>query len=250
MRMKHYFDISRFWLLLKMETTRSRKGVLMTLIIILGISFFLGLLLTPVLEPGLIYYSHSSGYGFMMLIAGFILSGMAFRDMGNPLKRANYFMLPVSMFERFLVMWLLTSIGWVVLFTMVYSLYTLFANVAGQLIYSHLTYETFHPLSPFAVTIMKYYIVLQGIFLAGAAHFRGYAFPKTLLTLVLFAAVCGGMVYLILRSNFHFDWETDPDAFTGMAIDHVWSVLEWMFWWLLAPLSWLITYLGLKEQEV
>jgi hypothetical protein len=186
----------------------------------------------------------------MMLIAGFILSGMAFRDMGNPLKRANYFMLPVSMFERFLVMWLLTSIGWVVLFTMVYSLYTLFANVAGQLIYSHLTYETFHPLSPFAVTIMKYYIVLQGIFLAGAAHFRGYAFPKTLLTLVLFAAVCGGMVYLILRSNFHFDWETDPDVFTGMPIDHVWSVLEWMFWWLLAPLSWLITYLGLKEQEV
>lgn len=248
--MKHHFDISRFWLLLKMEIIRNRKGVYMTLVIVLGISFFLGLLLTPVLEPALIFYTHSSGYAFLMLTTGFILSGMAFRDLGNPLKRANYLMLPVSNLERFLVMWLLTSIGWVVLFTLVYTIYSLFANTVGQIIFSHITYEKFQPVGPFAVKIIQYYLVLQGIFLAGAAQFRGYPFPKTLLTIVLFAAVCGGIAYLIMKDSFDFDWETDPDAFTGMPVEYVWNIIEWMFWWLLAPLSWLITYLGLKEQEV
>ncbi len=248
--MKQYFEISRFWLLLKMEMIRNRKGVYMTLVIVLGISFFLGLLLTPVLEPGLIHYKHSSGYAFLMLTAGFIMSGTAFRDLGNPLKRVNYLMLPVSTFERFLVMWLLTSIGWVVLFTFIYSVYTLFANAVGQLIFSHITYEKFEPVGPFAIKMMKYYFVLQGIFLAGAAQFRGYPFPKTLLSLVVFAAVCGGITYLIMKGSFDFDWETDPDVFAGMPVEVIWNIMEWMFWWLLAPLSWLIAYLGINEQEV
>jgi hypothetical protein len=57
-------------------------------------------------------------------------------------------------------------------------------------------------------------------------------------------------MYFILKGLFDFDIGSDPDPFAGMASGQIWNILQWMFWWLLAPLSWVITYLGLKEQEV
>lgn len=223
---------------------------MMALAIIIGILFFLGLLLTPVFEPGLTYFEHSSGYAFTLLTGGFILSSMAYRDLGNPLKRYNYLTLPVSTLERFLSMWLLTSIGWVFLYTFIYALYSLFANAIGQVIFTHITFETFNPLSGYAFKFMKYYVVLHGIFLAGAAEFRGFALPKTLLALVIFGAVCGGITYLIMKGYFDVEYTLEPDLFAGMPVSQIWKVIQWMFWWLFAPISWIITYLGLKEQEV
>lgn len=97
---------------------------------------------------------------------------------------------------------------------------------------------------------MKFYFVLQGIFLAGAAYFKGYSFPKTLLTLVLFGAVCGGIAYLIMKDMFDIECVSDPDLFIGMPAYQIWIAVQWIFWLLLAPLCWVIAYLGLKEQEV
>lgn len=250
MHLKNYFEVKRFWLLLKMEMTRSRKGVIMTLGIAFGFLFFLGLLLSPVFEPAMMVFEHSSGYAFTMLIAGFILSSMAFRDLGNPLKRQNYLTLPVSAFEKFLSMWLLTSLGWIGIYTVFFTVYTWFASFIGEIVYNHLTFEKFQPLGMFSVNTMKYYFVLQGIFLAGAAQFRGFAFPKTVLTLVIFGAICAGIIYLLMKGYFQYDWEAEPDPFTDMPVHQVWKIMRWMFWWLLAPLSWVITYIGLKEQEV
>jgi len=36
----------------------------------------------------------------------------------------------------------------------------------------------------------------------------------------------------------------------GTAVYQLWQVIIWLFWWVLPPLCWVITYLGLKEQEV
>ncbi len=250
MNLKNYFNISRFWLLLKMEMSQSRKGVLMTLVIIFGFLFFMGLLLTPLIDPSLVVYENSIPFAITLLAGGFILSSLGFRDLNSTLRRYRYLTLPVSTFEKFLSIWLLTSVGWIVMYTILYTLYTLFANTVGQLLYSQLTFETFDPLGPFAFKFMKFYFVLHGIFLAGAAHFKGYAFPKTLLTLILFGAVCGLITYFIMKDMFNFEPASDSDLFTGMAVYQIWLVIQWIFWWLLAPLCWVITYLGLKEQEV
>ena len=188
MNLKNHFDISRFWLLLKMEINRSRKGVLMTLIITFGFLFFVGLLLAPVINPGMVVYEHSAQYAFTLLAGGFILSSLAFRDLGNNLRRYNYLTLPVSAFEKFLSMWLLSSFGWILLYTLIYTIYTVFANTIGQLLFHDIAFETFNPFGPFAFKFMRFYFVLHGIFLAGAAHFKGYPFPKTLLTLIIFVA--------------------------------------------------------------
>lgn len=250
MNLKNHFDISRFLLLLKMEISRSRKGVVMTLIIIFGFLFFVGLILAPIIDPSMIIYEHTIPYAFTLLAGGFILSSLGFRDLSNSLRRYNYLTLPVSAFEKFLSMWLLTSVGWILLYTITYTIYTLFANTIGQLLFHDITFETFDPLGPFAFKFIKFYFVLQGVFLAGAAHFKGYPFPKTLLTLILFSAFCGLITYLIMKDMFSFECTSESNPLIGMPVNNIWLVVQWLFWWLLAPLCWVITYLGLKEQEV
>ena len=250
MNLKKYFELSRFWLLLKIEISRSRKGLLMALTIIFGFLFIVGFLLAPILDPDLKIYEYTQGYTFMLLAGGFVLSSLAYRDLGNSLKRYNYLTLPVSAFEKFLSMWLLTSVGWILLFTLIYSVYSLIATPIGRLLFDDLTYVPFDPFGQTAIESMKFYFVLQGIFLVGATHFRGYALPKTLLTLVIFAAVCGGIIYLIMNDMFNIDMPSGTCPFADMSVGQMKIILEWMFWWLLAPLCWLITYMGLKEQEV
>jgi hypothetical protein len=250
MDIKNFFSISRFWLLMKMEMSRSRKGFFMALAIIFGAMFIMGLLLTPVFDPDLRIYEHTSGFAFTLLIGGFILSSLAYRDLGNELRRYNYLTLPVSSFEKFLSMWLLTSVGWILAYTLVYSIYTVLANAVGQIVFDHLTFVPFDPLGPESTRTMRFYFVLQGIFLAGAAQFRGYPFPKTLLVLVLVGAVGGVIMYLVMKGYLDFDMSSDPNLFDGMPSERFKNILVWMFWWLLAPLCWVLTYLGLREQEV
>lgn len=225
----------------------------MIFVVIFGFHFFIGLLLSNVLAENVIVYEHYTGYAFTILVGGFILSSMAYNDLGNTLKRYQYLMLPVSAFEKFLSMWLLTSIGWLVAITITFTLYTYLANAVGQVLFSHVRFEAFDPFAGFTISSMKYYFVLHGVFLVGAVHFRGYVLPKTLLALILYAAVCGSIAYVITRGVMDADVEeviSQEGALDGRPVLQLWKVVVWLFWWVLAPLSWVITWVGLKEQEV
>ena len=252
MKLKNYFDIRRFWLLLKLELYKSRKGILMTFVITFGMLFFIGMLFSILVEPNLIVYEHSTSYVFALLTGGFILSSLAFNDLGSTLKRYNYLTLPVSTFERFFCMWLLTSIGWIILFTITYTLYTIFANIIGPIIFKQIEFLSFKPWNELVFNSILFYFVLHGIFLVGAAKFKGYVFPKTLFVIILFTIISGFIAYFIMGDTFESDTEcfSDSNTMMGMPIHKIWMALQWMFWWVLAPLSWVVTYLSLKEKEV
>jgi len=252
MNLTTHFDPSRFWLLLKMELFRSRKGVLMTFVVTYGMLFFVDLLLTTMIEGNKLVHEHTESYAFMLLAGGFILSSLAFRDLGSTLKRHHYLTLPVSALERFICMWLLTSVGWISLFTFTYTAYTFIANPLGNLLFNHVIFKPFEPFGEFSISTMKYYFVLQGIFLVGAVHFRGYVLPKTLFVLILFAALCGVITYFLMRDVFMAEHECNGlecELLRGVGAHGIWKVAKGLFWWVLAPLSWLIAYLGIKEQE-
>jgi hypothetical protein len=239
-------------MLFKLEFFRSLKGLVMTLVISFGILYFLGLLMSPVFDPGLLVFDHLPGYAFVLIVGGFVLSSLAFSDLSNNLKRYRYLTLPVSTLEKFLCMWLLTTAGWIVLFTLFYSGYTVFANVTARILFKHMTFIAFDPLSADVANTIRYYIVFQGIFLAGSVHFKGYVLPKTLFTLIIFGAVCGAVIYFMMSDMFQAEVDSfsDPNTYKTMSVYKIWQVIVWLFWWLLAPLSWIITYLGLKEKEV
>jgi hypothetical protein len=252
MNLKNYFDPSRFWLLLKLELFRSRKGLLMTLVIIFGLLFFASLLYVCVVEKKEVFDQHPSNYIFHLMFGGFALSSLAFKDLGNTLKRYRYLTLPASTFEKFICMWLLTSIGWIVLFTFTYTIYTIIANAIGSALFSRMTFLAFEPLSDFSMTTMRAYFVLHGIFLVGAVYFKGYVFPKTALVLILFSTVVALLGYFIMGEEFmNHDCGVGRCAILDEVISHdIAAVMQWIFWWVLAPVCWLNAYWGLKEQEV
>lgn len=252
MDIKNYIEIPRLWLLLKMEFFRNRKGLIMTLVITFGL-LFVGFLLDVYFGYREVYDSHPGGFGLGLLLGGFILSSLSFNDLSDTLRRYNYLTLPASNLEKFISLWLLTSVGWIVLFTISFLGYTLIANSIAKILFSHVTFLPFEPLGEVTIQIIKIYFVVQGIFLAGAVHFRGYVFPKMLFTLILFAAVCGTLAYYILSDLFLMEHEckgTDCEILNGIVTNKMCRVVQLLFWWVLAPLSWVITYLGLKDQEV
>ncbi len=253
MALKNHFDLSRFWLLLKMELFKSRKGVLMTFVIVYGMLFFLDFLLSNFIDKGKLVHEHTGSYTFPLIVGGFILSSMAFGGLGSSLKRHQFLTLPVSSLERFLCMWLLTTVGWIASFTIAYSVYAVTVNQVGQAMFNNVTFRAFEPFGANTLTSIRYYFALQGIFLAGAVYSKGYALPKTLFALVVFFLICGVLTYLIMKDVFLAEHECNGlDCILLKRIDvhPVWAAAQWMFWWVLAPLTWVATYVGLNDQEV
>ncbi|MEO9806043.1 MAG: hypothetical protein ABJF04_22480 [Reichenbachiella sp.] len=252
MQLKNYFDINRFLKLLRLELFRSLRGIFIAFEITFGMLFFVGLLLSIILDDSMVFFEHGTGYAFTLIIGGFVLTSLSFNDLSDSLKSYSYLTLPASSFEKFLCMWLLTSIGWVVLYSFTYYIYTLAANPIGLMIDGNMKFENFDPLSEFAVSTMKYYFVLQGIFLVGAAHFKGYVFPKTVFVLILLAIVAGFLIYFSMADLLEEGEEclSEVSPLEGTTIYRIWLSAQWAFWWILAPLSWIIAYMGLKDREV
>lgn len=250
MNLNHHFDAKRFLLLLKMELFRSRRGTLIVFIIFCGLPF-IGPLAEPFFSDTKVFEAHHDNYAFTLVVGGFILSSLAFRDLTNTLRKYQYLTLPASNLEKYLSMWLLTSLGWIMACTFSFVLFAWIANFIGHILYSHVVYQAFDPFSKVPLNAVHAYFVLQGIFLVGAAHFKGYVFPKTLLAVMLFAVVCVAAGYLVMKDLLPFDdclSETNP--LIGTSSHKIWLVFEKVFGWVFPPVCWVTTYFGLKEQEV
>jgi hypothetical protein len=252
MSLTNYFNFSRFVQLLVLELRRSTKAVVITLVIIFDL-LLAGFILDNILNNYKVYNVHEGSYAFFLLLGGFIVSSLAFNDLGNPLRRHNYLTLPASTLEKFLSMWVLTCIVWMVVFTFLFILYSILANTIGYIFFKNTTYAAFAPLSVIPVNTMKYYFVLQGIFLVGAANFRAYSFAKTILTILITAVISGLIFYIILADLNQPYLECSLEKCNPVQVHSffiVWQVLKWLFWWALAPLCWVFAYIGLKDQEV
>lgn len=250
--MNQYFNLNRFISLLKLELYKSRRGILLTFVVTFGLHFFVGFLLSLLVEDHLTVYNHDENYAFSLMVGGFILSSLAFSDLSHPLKRPAYLLLPAAVLEKFLSMWLLTTVGWVLLYTITFTAYTWFVNGVGQAFFNGIQFEWFNPFGEVAIQTIGYYVVIQSIFLVGATQFKGYVLLKTLFVLVLLAMFAGSVAYMML-SGLPDTGEaclTDPGAFEASTVYRFWQVVKILFWWVLAPVAWLITYYGLKEKEV
>lgn len=244
-------DLSRLWLLLKLELFKNKRGIVITLAVIFGI-LFTGLLMKAYFGYKEVYESHEEDYAFTLITGGFIISSLAFKDLGTLLRRHNYLTLPASVLEKFLSMWLLTSVGWIILFSLCYIVYAFIANAAAHLLFSQVTFRAFEPFGNTVISAARSYFVMQGIFLAGAVHFKGYVLPKTILSLLLFAGLSGIIAYFMMADLLHGDYTCSPETckmLSNSGAHTIWLLAKGFFWWALAPLTWVITYFGLKEQE-
>ena len=250
--MKSQFDFQRFIQLLKLELFQSRNGIAMILVVTFGALFFIGFLLLLFIERP-VTYDHTESFGGALMLGGFIVTSLAFSGLDRKLRRIGFLMLPVSALERFICAWLLTCIGWLLAFSVGFAIYVMIANPIGQIFFPETVFKGFNPFGSVGLLTMKVYVVLQGIFLVGAAKFRGYVFPKTMVVIISALTICGFVIFFALKEEFtsdHYCTVTgECELVDAFALHSVYSVAKVLFWYVLAPLTWVITYFGLKDQE-
>ncbi len=257
------FNLKRFYLLLQKDFYTQYKTYLIAWGAISGILFIVNISSIASYNQwnfNLVFYP------LTLFIGGFIFTSLSFNELTHEQSRISYLTLPASNIEKFASRLIATSIGYVLVSLVLYFLFSLFTFAVNYLIFGH-AHPIFNPCHPLIGFCISIYLVTQSIFLFGAVYFRGNTFIKTILS--LFTLAIAYWVFIILAAlltlyiisltgYIHFSWDlffkglyypSIPSAFKS--VFEIFSrVVRILFWFILAPLCWIITIIHLKEIEV
>jgi hypothetical protein len=261
--MKIEFNARRFGLLLKRDAfsvyrTAAVAALAVSLVVILVslISAWSG-----DIDPAF----HQNFFLAILLLGGLIVTSRVFIDMHSSKTIHDWMMLPASLLEKHLSRLLASTIIWILGALVGYSIISLASEGLNRLIFGrgHLL------LNPFVVEIWKaipYYLVTQSIFFLGAVYFRKNHLIKTVLILALFALVLALVTALLGRVVFwdYFSAFFIPTKSLDLSCSiepaqeaqfesflQVMSVIgKILYWGVLAPACWFLSYLRIREQEV
>lgn len=249
--MNHELSMKRLYLLMRCDVLLHARTLMLVVGTILGV-----LLLFTIFSPERAesIFAEPSAFLTVLFIAGFWLSSKAFRILHIPRLTRNYLLLPASQLEKFLSRLLLTSLGLVLFFLVIYFIFSL---VVYGLIW--VFYNISIPL--FAVTSAKLwygiliYCILQSVILLASIYFRSHCLLKLALTLVILKF--GFFIFTILMSLIFFGHliANSPFAVSQMVFafpttGHFFlTSFAWTFWLALAPFCWFVSYVRFKESE-
>ncbi|MDN5214316.1 hypothetical protein QQ020_19715 [Fulvivirgaceae bacterium BMA12] len=263
MTLDSYFDIKRFGYLLKKEVFSNLKLFIIALGAMSGI--LLIIFLVDIIDwenDGYLNRSLWNNHMFFFippyLIIGVLFTSLAYKDLLQVNKAYAYLTLPVSNFERALSMLLMTTVIYTIFFIVYYMVFSTLLNGLGMIITAR-EFGWFDVTAEPVVMAIKLYLVIQSIFLLGAAAFKKFPFLFTLLT--IFLAAVALIILTVTLANFmfseffHTDNRIDVPDFISKDLQNFIEydlpvILENVFWYVLAPVCWVITYLKLKEREI
>ena len=257
--------LKRLILLIKRDFLTGYRGVLIAMASVAGFVILVSALSNIGGENG---DFHIGLFTSLLIVGGGIVTSLAFREMHLGERSYFYLTLPGSMFEKFLSKLLVTSIGYAVGTLAFYSAVALASEGINHLIFGY-SHPLFNPFTVEVLRIVALYLVIQAIFLAGSAYFKKLAFLKTVLVWNLFiigtALVAGFAAWLIFRGDYLVGGMVKPEieillnrlnntgtmeAFFVKVGGGFWLALKILFWAVLAPVCWLISYFRLTEIEV
>lgn len=264
MALDFYFEGRRFYNLIKREVYSHLKFLLMSIGAISAVILIIYAISitamesdgTPLIVP---WDGHVPMFIASLIILGILFTSNAYKDLLRTHKRYAYLTLPASNLEKFLSMWLLTTVGFTLVYIIYYYLLSSLLNSMGMLITGR-EFIFFDVTEMHVVKGIKVYLVVQSVFLLGAASFNSLPLLKTLLVLFL-----AGISYAILTSLsgaiifadlFNGDQlKIGPESFSGnlrsfLDGDNIERIFRTLFYYVLAPVCWIITYLKIKEREV
>jgi hypothetical protein len=263
MRMNDFISPARFRLLLKKDFYTQYKTYFIGIGAICCILFIVNIASVASWNSwnfNLVFYP------LTLFIGGFIFTSLSFGELASEQSRISYLTLPASVFEKFASRLLVTSAGYVLVSVAFYFVFSVIAFAVNMLIFG-VAHPVFNPAHPVIVLCIGLYLVTQSVFFAGAVYFRGNALIKTIVALfvlalafwIFMAIVFAGALYGIVAIR-HIDFPFDL-FFKGQyypAVPHEFDristvfavVIQVLFWFVLAPLAWVIGYFRLKEVEV
>lgn len=123
-------------------------------------------------------------FGFCLIGAGMLFTGVAFQDMHHPLQRYQYLMLPSSTLERLLSRYLLTGPLFVLYGTLAFMAFDFVSNQLTA-VWVGARQPLFSPLTEQVRMVAWGYIATHMAMFIGAICFRTHALLKTILFLLL-----------------------------------------------------------------
>ncbi|CAL1521658.1 hypothetical protein [Chitinophaga sp. MM2321] len=206
-------------------------------------------------------------YYIGLFFVGLLFTSMAFSEFSNKEKGVNFLMLPASQFEKFITMFLITSIGFLLVYHLcAYSAYLIVVSVKYSISQQHIQNDwDFFTERNGHVYFYYTYIFLHSVFLLGAVSFNKAPFIKTIVALfaVLFALyILNGLFSYIL---FGSKLESIKNQFPFVLINThggnkqqglylisqpMQDAYKFIAQYLLAPILWTIAYFRLKDKEI
>ena len=199
-------------------------------------------------------------FGTMLMIGGFVFSGFAFYELSHKEKGMSFLLIPASQLEKWLSRFLLTSVVYAVYFWVAFGLIGLVAQGISQMIFG----VQLHPFEWAGETtwfLIRIYLVLQSLFLAGSVFLGKLSFLKTPVVLGIAGGILLVITYVYVRVLIwdisEPGWGLEPEEgyrnsveFRTFADTTIVSVLDFFFFWVLAPFFWVVSYVRLTEKEV
>jgi hypothetical protein len=258
MKIKSIFDPQRFALLVRAEIKQYSRTIFIGIGIAAAI-YFVSTIPPILFHPHRIDSDfHQGFYPAMLFIAGCLLSAGVFAEIHKPNRNANFFLLPASLFEKMLVRLLGSGIGFALISTLVYYLFTLISSGIAA-IYDGGRFPVFNPFTRGVLLTIAVYLVTHAIFLFGSVYFKKHSFMKTgisLFALVVLLSIFAGIVFRIVYGDYFQGMNfmdngifTEFDGMNDFGITLA-AIFKYIFWIALAPLCWILTYLRLSETEV
>ncbi len=249
--LKRIFLLIRNYLLLNATMLLIVVGVVGTLVILisgLGASLRSGTNL------------HARLYLVVLYLSGFIITSRAFSELRDERSAAGWLTLPASTLDKFASRMIITSVGYTLGVMAVYLLIALLSEGINMWLFDY-SHALFNPFSPMILKGSAVYLVLQSIFLVGAIYFRRFTLIKTILFLSVLSVVIilfvilasklilGSQFSAMLRHESYFQWA----LMSKMCKEEIAGVLaigfRVLFWFIIAPLCYVICYYRLKEFE-
>lgn len=257
MTLNQIFSVPRFLNLFREETA---SGYKIPIIVASVVFVFLTLIFIANAADNDNTGFHEVWYGILLLAGGFYFTSTSFNELNRKEERMNYLSMPASIFEKFSIKLLFTSLGYLIVVTLLYWIFSQVIDLITQR-YFNFSFLPFTPTQGGYLLFIKLYLVLQSIFILGAATFNRFAFFKTLFSVALLGfglIVFGWLIFRIIFAEY-FETLFKPINNTGVMPSMgvrdfmqytAWPILQFVFWYLLAPVMWIVAYFKLKEREV
>jgi hypothetical protein len=195
-----------------------------------------------------------------LFVSGTLLSSNAYGSLREDTSAGAWLTLPASIFEKFISRLFLTSIGYVLATALIYFIISALSEGINRILFNYS-----HPLfNPFVTRLwipMTVYLVVQSVFLTGSIFFRRFAFVKTLLfllilclALVLFfmlslKIIMGGQFGALSDHGLGIAWNMLASDWLLQVKDTLAQITGTLFWGILAPFCWVVSYFRLREFE-
>ena len=260
MTLNNTFNPDRFFLLFKKDLIQGYKTLLITVAAVIGATFFLLLVSTPGEASEEVYM----GLFIPMLWAGgLIFSSLIFKEAHSINLIHGWLMTPASRLEKYLQKLLMTTIFFIIALLITFFAATALNSLVYLLFFS-LRPPLFNPFQSWVWINIGHYLIVQSIFFLGAVWFRKFNFVKTVLTLnvlqLAFSIVLGliaGLTYWTpIREAIHGNgfFFMEAGQILTMKFSQVNPVLitvaKIIYFGLLAPFFWFVSWLKMKEIEV